>query len=100
VPGDNTLWTQVWPSVVADASKILEAIDIPLIYEDEDSKPLVDLEQGINFNSQRNMGEQFILLPILESFAFCKTARRPYDIAVTAVLLRASMLAKDGIRVR
>jgi uncharacterized protein (DUF2461 family) len=33
-------------------------------------------------------------------YGWCKTDRKPYDVVVTAILLRASQLAPKAIRVR
>lgn len=43
--------------------------------------------------------ETFALRPQLGAFDFCKTAHRPYDVVVTAILLRAAHHAPEGIKV-
>jgi hypothetical protein len=61
--------------------------------------PIINFETGINLNGERSH-ETFLLKPEATGFAFCKTARKPYDKVVTAILLRASQLAGSGICIK
>lgn len=54
---------------------------------DEDKAPLIR-DDEICFNGFGDLGhENFYLQTQMDSFSFCKTARKPYDLAVTATLL-------------
>lgn len=59
-----------------------------------------DEEDSIELNGSKSSCETFILKPEATGFSFCKTARRPYDLVVTAILLRAWQLAGKAISLR
>ena len=86
---------------MADAQLTIDASSVKVQYdESEPDPPLVDVERGIRFNGAKDSHEQFILSKSLQTSDSCKTARKPYDVVVTTIVLRASVLAKDGIDVR
>jgi hypothetical protein len=79
-------------------------------YEDNICKPPVADDAMIRFNGVDDDGhETFVLMrsdvpaSYLENknevFGFCKTARKPYDKYVTAVLLLAKLYLQDEIRI-
>lgn len=57
--------------------------------------PLIDINRGIHINGSPEEGFEALIIdrPSASRFNFCKTARRPYDLVVTTVLLRAYLLA-------
>ena len=103
-----------WVSLSKDARTIIAACDtlgIALRREFDDPRlPLVDASQ-IRFNGEREQGHETFFLdkdkPANSSwradepeyFAFCKTARKPYDLAVCLVLLAAIGRAPKTIRI-
>jgi hypothetical protein len=87
---DNTVWTAAWPQLVKDAKRIVDDVDIRVTSEITDELIFVD-----------GGHEAFELRASLGRFDFCKTARKPYDDIVTAILLRAYYLTDGkGIEVR
>lgn len=69
--------------------KECKAMNIKLCYdEDNKSSPPRVNNTEINFNGFKDLShETFILTPMINGFNFCKTAKKPYDIAVTALLI-------------
>jgi hypothetical protein len=104
----------MWPRLRADTATILDAVRLrgigltgPLGYGD----PVIE-SQTIAFNGLGSgMGEALLLSLDTElatispeasapfTRGFCKTHRRPYDMAVTAVLLRAWTLAPEHVAI-
>jgi hypothetical protein len=77
-----------WHDIVRDVAKIIEATNIPLAleYDEPEKKPEIS-PWCIQFNGVGDDGhETFLIKPDLEEFSFCKTARKPYDTVVVAVL--------------
>ncbi|EXJ68969.1 uncharacterized protein A1O5_07904 [Cladophialophora psammophila CBS 110553] len=64
--------------------------------------PLIDLDQGVQFNGIGEDGHETFLLrkENITSFDFCKTVQKPYDLTVCLVLLRARQLAGDAFSLR
>lgn len=89
----------IWPGFLSDVRRIVDSVadqGIGLAGPDGTGDPEI-LESGIAFNGQSDDEEDY------ESFClagpgtrlratFCKTGQRPYDTAVTAVLLRLKTL--------
>jgi hypothetical protein len=85
-------WLKIWRKLVADAKLIIAVADVPVFGW--------SAYAGIELNGEGAYShEHFYLLPRAEK-NYCKTAREPYDIVVTAILLRASQLAGKTIEVR
>jgi len=116
----TTTWVETWPQLVQDANLIAQAAGIRLTmdgeysyedYDDDDDDehqnnghdepgPQID-DRAIHLNGPGGEShESFILEPHMEGFDCCKTLRKEYDVVVTAILLRASQLAGDAIKVR
>ena len=76
-----------WRLARKNAKKILEASSIPVWREyDEDAPPVVSLKE-IRFNGIENTGhETFLISRFPTRSDFCKTARKPYDTIVVAIL--------------
>ncbi|WIN00021.1 hypothetical protein ACTOB_003696 [Actinoplanes oblitus] len=97
----SAAYAAVWPRIVADTRRILTEIGttIALAGPDGTGTPLLDLTEGIAYNGARpDDFETFDLAPPGASdrpWGFCKTERRPYDLAVTATLLRCHLLLPD-----
>lgn len=71
----------------------------PLAIDDQNGGPPVVDEDIIWFNGTGALSyETFVLYRKPEKFSFCKTARKPYDLVVQAVLLIAR-LAKPSLYV-
>lgn len=69
---------------------VTEEMKIPIVYEyDETDKPPVCEGELIRFNGADDDGHETFSLDVNNGRDFCKTARKPYDIAVTAVLCLA-----------
>jgi hypothetical protein len=103
---DSPKWQEAWPLLVDDVPKIIRAANVDLSGPTDDpdvmTPVLVDIEKGIHLNGvEYDSYESFIISKKdTGEFNFCKTARRPYDIVVTCILLRAWMLAPDDFRPR
>lgn len=86
---------KAWSKICEKAHKILEYVssqDIKLVYEyNEIHQPPVISDKDpkvIRFNGPEEEGhETFSIAPESTGFNFCKTARKPYDLAVGLVLL-------------
>ena len=64
---------------------------------DEADKEIEISKECIQFNGIGDEGhETFVLFPKSGPFEFCKTARKPYDLAVSSVMILASLLSEKG----
>lgn len=96
-------WLKTWPELLIDTRRIIQAAKVPLTRDGEDDTgiPPEITEKRIELNGDvNNSHEPFVLKPYATEFEFCKTAGKEYDIVVTAILLRAKMLAGNAIDVR
>lgn len=95
-------WAAAYPEIQLDATKIVKAAQkrgIALGNGWGDDKPVIT-EGALELNGVGDEGhETFSLSTTLRDFDFCKTARKPYDVVVTAILLRAHHHAPDGIKI-
>lgn len=85
---DNTAFTRAqWGEALSRAQKIIDASGIPLQYEyNVPTSPLLDSHM-IRFNGVGDDGhETFTFVFEGSDFGFCKTARKPYDTVVVAIL--------------
>jgi hypothetical protein len=105
VPPGDPRYAMVWPGIVQDTRRIVDAVrDIGVVIAGPDGhrRPVLDVSAGVAFNGDATTDLDY------ETFAlaapgfggpprteFCKTGRRPYDLAVTAVLLRCRLLLPD-----
>ena len=106
---DSAHFTAIFPRLVADSRDILGQLSdqgVSLAGPTGIGAPLLN-EAVIAFNGTRpDSGENFVLAPgagsgitahTADGAAFrldwCQTRRHPYDLAVTAILLRAAQLA-------
>ena len=94
----------------ADVKKVLKEIGVPLAREcdDPDTDPVIN-EQEVRFNGIGDDGHETFLFTRDtckqdytdgdKAFTFCGTARKPYDIAVTACLVLARYHFGNSVRV-
>ena len=93
-----------WIAIIADVRKLFAALPDhsdssgayhsgdPLAIDDQKGGPPVCGTKQIWFNGGGGHDlnhETFVMVPRPDNFAFCKTARKPYDLVVQAVLLVA-----------
>jgi len=101
-------YAAAWPCIITDTQAIITAVrgaGIVIAGPDGFGRPLLDAE-GIAFNGDATGDldyEAFVLaapgpVPRFEHL-FCKTGRRPYDLAVAAVLLRCHLLLPEVFRI-
>lgn len=71
---------------------------VKLAFEcDQEEKPVEISDVMIRFNGIGEKGHETFLLDFASrDFEFCKTARKPYDLAVCSVLILASLLSESG----
>jgi hypothetical protein len=90
-PHIRSITNEEWEKITAKVKQILAHRRCPKLwaeYDEEDTDPLIGAT-SIQFNGTgEELGhETFFLTKEDEGgFSFCKTARKPYDTAVTAVL--------------
>lgn len=104
--GYTTYWKHkeipqdIWDKKLETARVILDDFK-DIIQLDDGSAPICN-EDEIVFNGiGDNAHETFVLKRTAEEFNFCKTARKPYDTAVCAILLLFSdvvNVSSDGDR--
>jgi hypothetical protein len=71
--------------------------NVKVMFESDSTKPANVDGKMVRFNGVDEKGhETFLLSKTPSSFEFCKTARKPYDLAVCAVLMLASYYAESG----
>lgn len=81
-----------WEKICDDAQKIIDYCKkdgIPLTTDDT-GKPIIQRKRGIiNMNGVDEDSHEtfYIKRSLYKDFNFCKTARKPYDLAVTAILM-------------
>mgnify|MGYP003971381979 CR=1 FL=1 len=82
-----------WRKAIEEVDKVLRRHHGVLQFEyDNDAKPEAN-DSSIRFNGIDEDGhETFWVSPEATGFSFCKTARKPYDLAVCEVLIILSCL--------
>ena len=81
---------------LADVQKIIDASDAVIRGWDGTGEPTVsNAEIRLNGDAFEDLDhETFVLVDGVNHSTFCKTARKPYDEVVTAILLRATFYSK------
>ncbi len=106
-------YAKAWPTILDDTRRIIEHVrqaGTVIAGPDGHRRPILDPTDGVEFNGDATSdldGEPFQLLAPLSpvsggtptATAFCKTSRKPYDLAVAAVLLRCTMLVPEAFAV-
>ncbi|MEJ3741790.1 hypothetical protein WEI85_00610 [Actinomycetes bacterium KLBMP 9797] len=99
-------YVAAWPTILDDTRRIIgrvRQVGIVIAGPDGYGRPTLDNADGIELNGDATTdldGEAFRLLAPLPAHprgtptatAACSTGRKPYDLAVTAVLLRCTLL--------
>lgn len=102
---DHEAFMRAMPAIANDAKHILEALrhTCPVAF-DSDSRyePPQLTPERIRLNGIGADGHETFVLPpqgvtALPGFGFCKTNKKPYDLIVTTILLRAKHHAGDLI---
>ena len=103
-----------WARMVDDARRIVERVGAAgVVIEGFGGKPPVsEVEIAFGGDEEEELaGESFTIVPNLADLPvwipreegvvrmFCKTERFPYDLAVTAILLRCRLIAPDAFRI-
>ena len=100
-------------SFAADVHKILEYPSVSLYFEHDSAEPPLINDDEICFNGAGEDGhETFIFTRVTKiedwispedkdnmAFAFCKTARKPYDKYVTACLILAKLYFEEDVEI-
>lgn len=88
---------------LSNAKEIVCKSNAPLCFEYDQPRREPELEDGIRFNGRGGDGHETFLIPQnlteLDSFQFCKTARKPYDAVVVAVLATMAHYAPNVLEV-
>ncbi len=106
-------YANAWPTILDDTRTIINRVrkaGIVIAGPDGHCRPILDPTDGIGFNGDATSDldcEAFQLLAPLSAIrrgtptatAFCKTNRKPYDLAVAAVLLRCVMLVPEAFAI-
>lgn len=103
-------YATAWLTIIDDTRRIIDAVratGVVIAGPDGYRRPVLDPAEGIAFNGDATTDldyEALVLRPpslaLGYTRAFCKTGRRPYDLAVAAVLLRARLLLPDVFLIR
>ena len=92
---DRSFTAAEWREVQKVARKVIKtakAQGIALQFESDNSRPPFVGHDVIRFNGPGDDGhETFYLTRTADEFSFCKTARKPYDAAVVAILQAAAV---------
>lgn len=88
----TTIAPDDWQALVTDAQLLINEAGIALAGGDGTGEPEFS-DKIITFNGRAAQDEDYETFELSsdeETFAFCKTDRRPYDLIVCAILLRAA----------
>jgi hypothetical protein len=95
---------ETFESFVADCKKLCKASKVPVVNGtgDKGTRPAFGPDR-VAFNGvEDDSHETFWVQPGAKDFDFCKTARKPYDLCVTACLIAlkrhspSSVVSSDG----
>ena len=78
--------------------RIVETTDVPLAGWDGTGEVKFS-GQGVTLNGVDDDGHETFTFPVGENFNFCKTAYKPYDEVVTAILIAADTLCPGAFRI-
>ncbi|KAI9707578.1 MAG: hypothetical protein M1836_000539 [Candelina mexicana] len=97
---DPERWARIFPQLIRDTTLLINNCGVEICGPRGQGPPIVN-EETIQINGPEGRGshETFTLYD-WGGDKFCKTARKPYDVVVTAVLLRAHMLFGEGTDIR
>ena len=111
IPLAHPDYAKAWPGIIDDTRRIIDAVratGVVIAGPDGYRRPILDTTQGIAFNGDATTDldyETFVIAPPVpadrpRTFGFCKTGRRPYDLAVATVLLRCRLLLPEVFLIR
>jgi len=95
-------WKAIWPQLIEDVHRIISRCGIYVTGpgESHDGEeippPIVDINEGIYLNGVGDEGHEPFVIGRKGHPGFTKTVRKPYDVVVTCILLRAYMLAPSA----
>jgi hypothetical protein len=96
---DSAAYAAGWPHLIDRVEIVVANCGVVLAGPSEDDSPVVSPVDAIVFNGVAGDDYETFRIPAPglanSEWSFCKTARRPYDLAVTAVLLCAHLLMPD-----
>ena len=98
----SAAYAAAWPAIVQDTNHIVAALNhrLQLTGPDGAATPRLSRVHGIAFNGLLGEHSEPLVLdapgPRDRSWFYCKTNREPYDLAVTATLLRCHLLLGSG----
>ncbi|WP_432983154.1 hypothetical protein [Dactylosporangium sp. CA-233914] len=99
-------YAAIWPQLFADTRSILDTVTAAgtrLTGPDGTGTPWLDPATGVAFNGVVGQACDTFRLdspgPDRPQWRFCKTDAEPYDLAVTAVLLRAHLLLPSSFHI-
>ena len=101
----DSFTTEQWAKLTKATKRVIQAWELALDHRvaveyDEPTKPPHISGECIRFNGIGPDGhETFMLLKEPDAFEFCKTARKPYDDVVTAVLVLANHYAPQALSI-
>ena len=82
--------TEQWLAITNAFRTLLSHSPVPVQREDDDNGPPMITDQHIAFNGIGGAGHETMWMgKNAPGFNFCKTARKPYDLLVTALLILA-----------
>lgn len=102
VPPGDPRYAMRWPGIVEDTRRIIDAVralGVVIAGPDGYRRPILDVAAGIAFNGDATTELDYETFALAAPgfggprvMAFCKTGRRPYDLAVAMALLRCRLL--------
>jgi hypothetical protein len=97
---DGPIPAPAWDKICEDAKNIIARSTVPVQLEYDEAGPVVINGDAIRLNGVGDAGhETFLFERNLDDFTFCKTAQKPYDVIVTAILACAVEHAPEYVRV-
>jgi hypothetical protein len=101
-PQQRNFTTKEWIQLRDVVRSLIATTKVPLAYEADEPKrkPLIDNDM-IRFNGVGEDGhETFVIYRFNDnSYNLCKTAQKPYDVIVTAILTLANTLAPGALKI-
>lgn len=93
--------TATWDKLTTDVKKLISVMEgtYRIKLESDDPNGIMVDNTRINFNGADQSHETFYLPKSDTDFNFCKTARKPYDLAVCCALLLAHHHAPDSYKI-
>jgi hypothetical protein len=86
-----------WEKLTACTAFLLINSDTPVSFEYNEDRPVQIDNERIRFNGIEEDGHETFILDRENLFAFCKTAMKPYDKLVVAILHLAELIAPGSL---